>query len=115
MCLSRDTNWNLKNNYVNCYASGFQSPASRRGRPDFISGSVHVRFVVDKVTLRQDFSLRIPFLHIGIIPQILHTYVHLIFTFLIQNMNFRDLENFEQINALSGSTGQKNTFTFFVL
>ena len=114
VCLSRDMSWKFKNIcYFLCLRLLLTCLSPQEVR-------FHYRMSSCQICDRQGdtetgFSPRIPFSHDGNIPQIFHTHFNLIFTFIIQNMNYRDLGNFEQTNALSGSPGHKNTFTFSFL
>jgi hypothetical protein len=73
LCFYLDSyDWFYLHQYGLCHGSGGKSPASHRGGPGSIPGSVHVGLVVDKLALGQVFPrvLRFPF--VIFIPPVLH-------------------------------------------
>lgn len=61
----------------------------------FVSGSVHVRFVVDKLALRQDFHLALPFFLAIVIPPMIHTHLHVLVA-LMKRIKERSLGSLRQ-------------------
>ena len=63
-----------------------------RQRPGFDPRPVHVRFVVDKVALGQAFLRVLRFIHVRIIPQLIHA--HLFNNTLIRKTRWQRTEKF---------------------
>jgi hypothetical protein len=66
-----------------------------RQRSGFDSRPVHVRFVLDNVALGQAFLRVLRFIHVSIIPQLLHT--HLFNDTLIRETRWQRIENFKNV------------------
>jgi hypothetical protein len=63
--------------------------------PQLNPRSFHVRFVVDRVAMGQDFLRLLRFPPVSIIPSMIHTHLHLRVAF-VRRTNKRSLETFEK-------------------
>jgi len=87
MCSLQGTNWFFLRN-VHSFQSSMPYNGSLVGlssrRLRFDRRSLHVRFVVGKVTLRQGFFFRVlRFTPLSIIPLVLHTHLHVVYMLLL--------------------------------